>query len=275
MTEPITSRQNQFLQLAKSLRQKKYRQQQDRFLAEGVRTLEELLASPLEVDFVLYCPELLPAERGQELLAALAGRGIRHWPVAAPIFRDLSDTESPQGIAAVVKTPAWRLADLTQKGGMLLILDGVQDPGNLGTMLRTAWAAAAGGVAAVNGAVDYFNPKTVRASMGAVFQLPLLKSSRERLLPQLRAQGYRILVADLTGQIRYDQALASGRVAWVMGSEAAGPDPAWLEEADQVVKIPLPGGAESLNVAVAAGILLYETLRQDYTVPKEPESQEK
>lgn len=156
-----------------------------------------------------------------------------------------------------------RLDEFLASGKMLLVLDRVTDPGNIGTMLRTADAAGVGGLLLLQGCADIYAPKTVRASMGSLFHLPVLSGLSEELLVQAaRKAGYELLVTCLDGADNLYKADLQGRLAFVMGNEANGVSPALLAAADKRVFIPMQGRAESLNVAMAAGIVMFEALRQ-------------
>lgn len=179
----------------------------------------------------------------------------------------LADTEHPQGVVAVIEPRRWTLNDIRLvPGATLLVLDGVQDPGNVGTMLRTAWGLGAAGVVALKGTADLTNPKVIRAGMGAGFRLPSVTAAPDELVAWSRLQRAEIWVADMSGE-RADQLSRGDRqrapVALVVGNEGAGVSPSLDAAADRRIAVPLAAAVESLNVAVAAGILLYEVTRGD------------
>ncbi|NMA14493.1 MAG: 23S rRNA (guanosine(2251)-2'-O)-methyltransferase RlmB [Clostridia bacterium] len=260
----IISKQNKYYKIAKSLSLRKYREKYELFLIEGVRTVEEALTSNFKIRFVLYNERLLQDERGRRLLDWVNSAGVSAWQVDNKLFDDVAETENSQGIIAVADTRMLHMEDLRiQENSIILVVNGVQDPGNLGTMIRTACAAGAAAAVLIKGTTDIYNPKVVRASMGGFFHLPVINMAHNPVvLNFLKANGYRVLVADLGGETLYYNACLKGPVALILGNEAQGPDQFWLNHADEIVKIPLIGQAESLNVAVAAGILLYETVRQ-------------
>lgn len=264
MNNMIVSRQNQYYKMAKSLHLRKHREKYGLFLIEGVRTVEEAITGSFKIRFILYSEKLLRHERGRRLLDKMDDAEIAAWQVDDKLFDDVVETENSQGIIAVAETMTIQLEDvIIQKDSVILILDGVQDPGNLGTMLRTACAAGARAAVLMKGTTDIYNSKVVRASMGGFFHLPVVNAAdNSAVCAFLKEKGFRILVADLGGENLYYDTCLNGPVAWVLGNEAQGPDRLWLDNADEIVKIPLLGPAESLNVAVAAGILLYETVRQ-------------
>lgn len=228
-------------------------------LAEGVRLVEEAVGAKGTIESAVYSPSLEKTERGRALLASLKESGIDLELVEDSELERLADTQHPQGIIAVVRAPRWTLADIKGKMGPVLVLDGVQDPGNTGTMLRTALGLGAAGIIALPGTVEVTNPKVLRGSMGAVFRLPWVELSADDFLAWVHKEKVTLLVAAMDGdpisgmEIRLPAAI-------VLGNEGAGLSPA-VRAAGRAVSIPISRGTESLNVAVAAGILLYEVTR--------------
>jgi TrmH family RNA methyltransferase len=188
---------------------------------------------------------------------------VKLYPASAHVVAACSQVETPQGVVAIARRPAASLPDLARTpSAMLVVADRIQDPGNLGTIIRIADAAGASGVIAVAGTVDAFNPKAVRATMGSVFHLPVVEAAAEDVLDVLRAQRIRLLVADQRGAVDFLDADYRRPCAIVLGNEGQGVDPRWIEHAAATVRIPMYGRAESLNVAVAAALLLYEARRK-------------
>jgi RNA methyltransferase, TrmH family len=248
-----TAREQRELQ---TLRQRRTREETGRFLAEGVRVVEDLAASALRVHWVLAASSLEDSERGAALLAALEARGVPLRRVEERDFARLAATDTPQGVLAVAEQPVHALPGLLG-ARTLLVLDAVQDPGNFGTLVRTAEALGVEGVIALPGTVDPWNPKAVRAAVGSSFRVPIAAARWEEARPALAAAGFQVLVADVGGEpVRRPE-----RAALVVGNEGAGVSPEVLQSADRVVGVPLPDRAESLNVAAAAAILLYELTR--------------
>lgn len=248
------------LKQIRALHQRKQREAQRLFLAEGVRVVEDLLVSPVAIRMVLVASSLEDNPRGRVLLDEVGRRSIpvRRLPDAE--LAELAGTDTPQGIIAVAEMPGstLRTLDVLTGDAVLLLLDAVQDPGNLGTLVRTAEALGAGGIVMLPGTVDPWNPKAVRAAMGSTFRVPIIPAGWEDLAPWLRERGYHVLAAAMGGA---PVQRPRGRVALVVGNEGAGISPETMEHADARVGIPLRGRAESLNVAAAAAILLYELLR--------------
>jgi RNA methyltransferase, TrmH family len=238
------------------LRQRKNREAAGRFLAEGVRVVEDLAASNLRLQWVLASSSLEDGSRAAGLLARLEARGVPVREVEEGDFARLADTEHPQGVLAVADIPALTLDDLG-RARLLLVLDAVQDPGNFGTLVRSAEALGAGGVIALPGTVDPWNSKAVRAAVGSSFRQPLVQASWEEAEGWLRRHGFEILAAAAGGE----PVSPGGRTALVVGNEGAGISSRVRAGVDRTVGIPLRGRAESLNVAAAAAILLYELTR--------------
>lgn len=256
----ITGIQNPLVKNAAELKQKKYRQQKGLFLAEGLRTVEEAVnANAAEIIFYLA----IENERTRLILEKAAAQQIKLVCVTENVMKKIADTETPQGIIAVSKIQKTKLESLFSKGKMLLVLDRVSDPGNLGTMLRTADAAGIGGLVLLKGCADIYSPKTVRASMGSIFHLPVIDSLEEEdFIENAKKAGYSVLVTCLDGADNLYKADLGGRIAFVMGNEANGVSSGLLTAADKKVYIPMEGRAESLNVAMAAGIVMFEALRR-------------
>lgn len=257
----ITSVNNPLVKAAAELKQKKYRIERGLFLAEGLRTVEEAVKSRSVVQIFYTAIE---DDRTRLCLEQAAALNAELYCVSERVMEKLSDTSSPQGIAAVCRIVMPDLEKLLTKGTMLLVLDRVGDPGNVGTMLRTADAAGLGGIILLKGSVDVYAPKTVRASMGSLFHLPVIAGlSEEKLLKACHDYGYELLVTCLDGAVNLYKTDLSGRMAFVMGNEANGVSETLLKAADKKVFIPMKGNAESLNVAMAAGIVMFEALRQN------------
>ncbi|MGH7503638.1 MAG: TrmH family RNA methyltransferase [Longimicrobiales bacterium] len=239
-----------------ALQQREQREQRRLFLAEGVRLVEELLASDLAVELAAVSTTLEDTPRGQALTAALSNATqIRR--IAENTLRRIAATDSPQGVVAVGRMPSWSFDSLTiDANAIALVLDAIQDPGNFGTLVRSAEAFGAAPVLALDGTVDPWNPKVVRATAGSLFRVPVLQSAANDALTFLRSRRFRILVADSTGDSPGNQA-GDGPVALFIGNEGAGVRESVRTAADAIVAIPVRGRVESLNAAVAGSILLY------------------
>lgn len=254
MTSPLRT-------MIRDLHRRRGRERRGLALAEGVRLVEEALAAELPLRGAAISPALEATTRGRALKTALERRAVRIEPVSDHELTELADTEHPQGVVAVVEPRRWALADVAVAPGRpALVLDGVQDPGNVGTMLRSALGLGAAGVVALKGTAELTSPKVVRGSMGALFRLPAVVSDAETLVAWARDRGVELWVAAADGA-PLDPGAARNHatgVGIVVGNEGAGVSPALAAAAPRRVAIRLARGAESLNVAIAAAILLRE-----------------
>lgn len=251
------------LTLARDLRRRKARERHGLFVAEGVRTVEELLRSPLPVRGALIGPPQGKEERRTAVLDAIRQRGIVMEEVAASEFDSAADTESPQGVLAIGVAPQRTLSEIPVQGSdplRLLILDALQDPGNVGTIVRTAAAFGVSATICLPGTVDLWNAKVVRSAVGAQFHHSCLNSTWDELDSFRRERPFAIWAADASGD-SIDAVQPPSRLALVVGNEGAGLSATSRARAERLIALPLSAMVESLNVAVAAGILLYE-LRQ-------------
>jgi TrmH family RNA methyltransferase len=242
--------------LIHALHRRKARETAGFFLAEGVRVAEEVVRSAIDLRFAVIATSLEDSPRGQALAAELAKRCAVH-VLPERELRAQAATENPQGVLIVARVPGTRLADIVPaERSTLLVSDAVQDPGNLGTLIRVADAFAAAAVVLLPGTVDPWNPKVVRSTAGSAFHLPIVQPQPDELFGWLEAHDYRVLGADRAG-IDAAQLPAAQRTALLLGNEGAGLRAETRARVSQYVTIPMPGRAESLNVSVAAGILMY------------------
>ena len=244
------------LTLARDLRRRKARERQSLFVAEGVRSVDELLRSPLVVRGVLTAPQLAEAPRGRALLEQVEASGIEHAAVNEAEFRGAAETESPQGVLAIGEIPARALGTLSGVSPLrLLILDAIQDPGNVGTILRTSFALGADATVALPGTVDLWNAKVVRSAMGAHFHSMAFHTTADDVFAFLDAESVPLWAAEAGGR-SVESVEAPPRLALAVGNEGAGLSSFVRARASAVVSIPI--ASESLNVAVATAILLYQ-----------------
>ena len=249
MLEHITSLKNPKVTTWKSLKDRKGRRETGCFLVEGRKMVEEALASAFPVEAVLVDD----ARLDEFTLPA----GIPAYSMPGHVLAAVCDTKTPQGIAAIV-----RMAEVPLAGKRLVAMDGVQDPGNVGTIIRTADAAGFDGVILSAQCADVFSPKVLRATMGSVFRMGIrVTDDLPGLLTQMVQEGASVLSSQLDGDPFYQRSPLNKRFVLVIGSEGNGVTDEVKAIATHKVKLPMRGGAESLNAAVAAGIMMYELTR--------------
>jgi TrmH family RNA methyltransferase len=257
----ISSTANERVKAARRLG--RHRRREQLLLVEGHRQVRSALEAGARVREVYASPPLFLGERDGGLVAHAERRGARVLELAPAAFRSLSSQVRPDGVAAVVERPATGLATLrAPREPLLLVAEAVERPGNLGTIVRTACSAGADALLACDVPTDPFHPETVRGSVGTIFHLPLAESSTPQAIDWCAKRRLRIVVATPDGEQPYWSADLRGGVAIVVGSERHGISAAWRAAAQASIAIPLPGAADSLNVAVAAGIVLFEAARQ-------------
>ena len=256
----ITSAHNPKIQWLRKLQsQARARREQGAFVVEGVRLAEEALQAGWPAELVLHSAALSP--RGQAVVDGFAGRGVPVESATEAALKAASDTETPQGLLVALKLQPLPLPPALD---FILIPDGVRDPGNLGTLLRTAAAAGVQAVLLPPGAADAYAPKVLRAAMGAHFRLAVQALDWPAIQQVLHssARPLHIYLADAGGGQPYTQADLRAPLALVVGGEAAGAGDQASALVDERLHIPMPGGVESLNAAVAAAILMFEVVRQ-------------
>jgi TrmH family RNA methyltransferase len=252
----ITSSQNPRIKWLHALQsQARQRRAECAFVVEGVRLAEEALAGGWNARLVIYTERL--NERGQAVVEGFAARGATIELVSDAVLRSASDTETPQGLLVALD---WRAAPLPAHPDFVFIPDKVRDPGNLGTMLRTAAAAGVQAVFLPPETTDAFAPKVLRAGMGAHFRLPVQSLSWDEIASSI--YGTHIYLASAGEGLSYTQADFKSPLALIVGGEAEGASPQASRLSTGRVHIPMPGGSESLNAAIAAGVLMFEVLRQ-------------
>ena len=253
----IMSKDNPQIKLVKSLQQKKFRKANGLYMVEGIRNSEAALAGRTEIVKAFYSETLLQSERGTALLSVIREKHIPLFLCEEKIMGLCSDALTCQGIILLAKIPEVSSIENIDVSH-LLVLDGVQDPGNLGTILRTAWAAGVKAVVLLPGTVDPYSPKVVRSAMGALSYLDIYSiTNSEAFYPAIAKKGYEIWTTCVDGGMDYRKAKKGEKWVLVIGGEANGVGAVSLAHATHLLTIPMAAGAESLNVAVAAGILLF------------------
>jgi len=256
----ITSNQNPKIQKTRALlQQSKERKNSGLFVVEGVRLFEEALIANWEIDYILHSDNL--STRGLELLHHAEERKIAMDEIPYSLMTKIAGTEHPQGIIAVVQQTRIPISKLLN---FVLICDSISDPGNLGTILRTADAAHVQLVLISPNSTDPYSPKVVRAGMGAHFHIPIYQANWQEIYEICKnpKQPLHTYLASADAALNCWEADLRKPCAIIVGSEASGPGNDALQLADSMIKIPMPGESESLNAAVAASILIFETVRQ-------------
>lgn len=260
----MDSPKNPLVTEAIGLKDRRRRARSGLFLVEGAREAGRALAAGVAPRTLLLCPELAPRRVAEPLAASAEAAGAEVVEVSAAAFERLSRRQNPDGVALVARAPDRRLTPAADLGaGPVLVLDGLEKPGNVGALLRTADAAGATAVAVTGEGTDVENPHVVRASQGSVFALPVFVAPREAVLAGLRERGFRLVAASPRAGPTHWEVDLTGAVALALGTEDRGLDPEVEASADELVRVPMHArAADSLNVAVAGAVLLYEALRQ-------------
>jgi TrmH family RNA methyltransferase len=261
----ITSRTNPKIKEIRLLKQAKHRENRGEYFIEGIRLVEEALEEAGSVRQVLFSPRLGTTPRGEKLLTAARRKfqGAEWIEVDEEALASVSDTRTPQGILTVLQKRPWTWKDVESRKGPVLCFHELQDPGNLGTIFRVLEAGGGAGLVLTSGSVDPYSPKVLRASAGSFFRLPfLICPSPEAVLRELRNRGFRIWAAAASGASSFWQVDFSRPTALLLGQEGGGLPEEWRTQADGTLTIPMAAEIESLNVATAAGLIVYEAFRQ-------------
>ena len=256
----ITSKDNELIKNIKKLKDKKYRDERNEFIVEGIKMVGEAIKEEANIKNIIICDDCYNnCEIPSELKYEIAKRKIIY--VSQKVFDSITDVTNPQGILAVVEKN--KVNDIDYKQDFFLILDDIQDPGNIGTILRTADSINLNQIIVSSKTADAFNPKVVRSTMGAIFRINVIVcDDLSGVISQLKKHKVKIAATDLkTDKSIYD--VDYKKTAVIIGNEANGVSEKLLERADVKIKIPMTGKTESLNAAVATGIILYEKQRQE------------
>ena len=263
MIKSITSRDNTLLRLARAVRDGK---DTDYVFVEGLRLCEEALRSGLPIDAVIVSEELLQKEKPASVITQLSQASQRSASVSEKLLESISFTKTPQGIVVLARRPESteaRLSASIDKDPLLVVIHQINNPVNVGAVLRTAEAAGASGVIATRNTSDPFSPKSLRGAMGSAFRLPIwFGPDYDEVIRWCRERGVETICADAEATLSYTDLDWTRASALIMGPESTGLTDAETNSASQVVSIPMHGAVESLNVSVAAGILLFEAARQ-------------
>ncbi|MDO4197209.1 MAG: RNA methyltransferase [Prevotellaceae bacterium] len=253
----IRSKDNSTYKLAVKLARRKFRDDTGMYLLEGVKPLRDAIETGVRIEYIFASEDAAAEGFPQEKLIILDRK----------LFGELSDTPSSQGIVAMVQqqpSSQERLKEMLSASGRLVVLDRIQDPGNMGTIIRTAEAAGYAGVILMKGCADPYSPKVVRAAAGSLFRMPVIHSVTESaLFAELKLHGRSMFVTALKDAVDYREAGYGSNSVIVIGNEGQGVSDSFIDTADYIIKIPMAGAIESLNAAVAAGILMYESQRTE------------
>ncbi len=270
MAELISSAANPLVKRVRALAERKHRRREGAFFVEGIQPVWQAVTAGVEIETLIVAPDLLDGSPALEMVAEQQARGIRVARLSRELFERLSDRDGPSGLAAIVRGRVGTLDDLSVGPDSLLVaLHQIGNPGNLGTIIRTADAAGSGGVILLGETTDPFAPAAVKASMGAVFSVPVAHAREPDELFEW-ARAHRLSVVTTSAHADGDHWAVSypSPVALLLGSEGDGLPADLLARGDLSVRIPMTGSAHSLNLAVAAGILLYEVRRQRVAQPQ-------
>lgn len=261
--DPISSPGNPKVKQVRALRQqRKRRDESGLFVVEGIRPVGEAVEAGAGVEYICYAPELLTSDFARELIRRESARGLPCYPVAAELFHSLAEKENPQGILAVVRQRRVALSELTPETfGWGVSLVAPQDPGNVGTILRTIAAVGASGLILLDHSADPYHPNSVRASLGALFWQPIATASFADFARWSSAHGYTLVGTSAHGGADYRAQLDYARpVILLMGSEREGLSPEQAAVCHRMVRLPMHGRVTSLNLAIATGVMLYAML---------------
>ncbi len=257
----ITSKDNEFIKHLKKLKEKKYREEYSEFIVEGIKMIQEAIDEGSEIKHIIICDDCkTQGSFSSEFLYEIAKYNCVY--VTEKIFSGITDVMNPQGILAVIDKKN-KSDDIDYNSNLFLILDDIQDPGNMGTILRTADSINLKQIIVSKGTADCYNPKVVRSTMGAIFRVNVIEcEDLKKIIKEMKKRKIKVYATDLaTNKSIYDADYKKSAI--VIGNEANGVSKEILELADEKIKIPMTGKTESLNAAVATGIILYEAVRKN------------
>jgi RNA methyltransferase, TrmH family len=260
--EVIHSKDNLLIKETRKLKEKRFRVERAQFLVEGFRFVEEALKSEFQVPHIFLSEEAIDKWHNFELNEKLQPASKLHI-VKGAVLKLLTDTETPQGVIAIVNQRNFEPED---GEGFYVLADRLQDPGNMGTIIRSAHASGAVGVIATRGTVDIYNEKTLRSTMGSIFNIPVIEDKDLSVIDRLKSRGFKLIVSTLEDSKNFYEADLTENVIIAVGNEGSGISEEVYRLADVKVKIPMPGNAESLNAGAAASIMMFEAVRQKLTI---------
>ncbi len=257
----INSNSNQLIKDIRKLKRKRNRWQEEKFIIEGSKMIDEALEASETISHIIFSEEIKD-RKDYKMLLEKAEDNTNMVQVSKTIFEEISDTETPQGLMAIVSFGIRDIRDILEKKKKnLIFLDRLQDPGNLGTIIRTADAFKIDGLIIGENTVDPYNEKVVRATMGSIFRLPIyICDDNKRFIEEAKDFGYKVFSTDLKGQALYLEEFSPHNII-IIGNESKGVSESLSKLVDSKIKIPMPGEAESLNAGVAASIIMYEAMK--------------
>jgi len=261
MNEIITSKSNPKIKYIRKLQDRKTREENDEFYIEGIRIVGEAVSCFWKIKEVYYSPDLLDDGFGTKLIQSLRIQEIKIVELSKDVFKSISIKDGPKGISAIVEKKRFPIEKILS-GGIWIALDRIQDPGNLGTIFRTADAVGAAGVILIDNCTDPYDISAIRGSMGAIFSLQVVKSNSLELVNFIQSNGLLTIGTSDSAQLDYRLGNYSENMILMMGSEREGLSDPLVNICSTLVKIPMVGKSDSLNLAVATGICLYEIFRQ-------------
>jgi TrmH family RNA methyltransferase len=259
----ITSLQNPRVKDAVRLRSARHRGKQDRLLIDGVREIGRAIRAGISPVEAFVCPSLCTSADSRHAVGLLEQSGCQVWSVTEDVFAKLAFGERHDGVLVVAHAPQVTLADMKPRGaGPIAVIEGVEKPGNVGAILRSADAAGLAAVIVADPATDLYNPNCIRASLGAIFTIPVCTATSAATGAWLRQRGTRMFAARVEASLDYTAADLSGEVAIILGSEAGGLSSQWHAADVTAIRLPMRGAVDSLNVSATAAILFYEAQRR-------------
>ncbi|HSQ88997.1 RNA methyltransferase [Romboutsia sp.] len=259
MSIMITAKDNDKVKYTKALLKTKNRNKESKFIIEGYRILTLAIECNANIDYVFINEDFEGKDEHVSFLNTLRTKNIKIYKTTNKIFNDLVDTENTQGILGVVKFKPKNIEEnLNDESRFVLILDRIQDPGNMGTIIRTADAAGVDVIIALKGCVDIYNPKVIRSTMGSIFDMNIIHTTQDEAIRLLKSKNFDIVSSYLETNNFYNTVEYSYKTALVIGNEANGINEELVSKSDILVKIPIYGKAESLNAAISSAILMYE-----------------
>lgn len=259
MINIIKSKDNDKIKYTKSLLKTKGRNKEHKFIIEGYRILTLALECNTKLEYIFINEDFEKKQEHKILLKELQNKNIKTYKTTNKIFAEMIDTENTQGILAVIKYKNRNVGNNIKKDDkFVLVLDRIQDPGNMGTIIRTADSAGVDAIILLKGCVDIYNPKVIRSTMGSIFDMNIIQATQNEAVDFLKSNDFSIVSSYLQTENYYNETTYDDKIALVIGNEANGINDELILKSDKLIKIPIYGKAESLNAAISAAILMYE-----------------